>query len=103
MYGNHITNMNIYLQQKRVQLCGWIVTHDLWLGAVSDTMYQEKCGILKLQEDFAKSDMVGGKEIPFLNISDQDAIIDAQLLKMTNNSDHIIFTFTHFLSVSTSD
>ena len=29
----------------------------------------------------------------FLNISDQDAIIDAQLLKMTKNSDHIIFTF----------
>ena len=27
----------------------------------------------------------------FLNISDQDAIIDAQLLKMTKNSDHITF------------
>ena len=29
----------------------------------------------------------------FLNISDQDAIIDAQLLKMTKNSDHITFYF----------
>ena len=27
----------------------------------------------------------------FLNISDQDAIIDAQLLKMTKKSDHISF------------
>ena len=29
----------------------------------------------------------------FLNISDQDEIIDAQLLKMTKNSDHITFYF----------
>jgi len=62
---------NCFKGSVGLQLCGWIITYDLWLGAVSDTMYQEKCGVLKLQEDFARYDKVDDKEIPFLNIFDK--------------------------------
>ena len=62
---------NCFKRSIGLQLCGWIITYDLWLGAVSDTMYQEKCGVLKLQEDFARYDKVDDKEIPFLNIFDK--------------------------------
>ena len=30
-----------------VQLCGWIVNADLWVGAVSDTDYNKKAGYMK--------------------------------------------------------
>ena len=56
-----------------LQLCGWIVTHDMWTGCVSDTKYQEESGIFKMQEEFAKTDPVGpdGENLPFTNIFDK--------------------------------
>jgi hypothetical protein len=40
------------------QLCGWLGTGDLWVGAVSDTHYNEGEGYLERQEEFADKDLV---------------------------------------------
>ena len=45
---------------------------ELWVGGTSDTYYQEKTGIFKVQEEFASVfDMVDEKNIPFCNIVDK--------------------------------
>ena len=53
------------------QQCGWIRSHDLWTGAVSDTQYQEDSGIFEMQQVFADIDRVNESVIPFLNIFDK--------------------------------
>ena len=44
---------------------------NLWVGATSDTHYQENIGILKDQDDFSRSDTVEGHRLPFTNIFDK--------------------------------
>ena len=53
-----------------VQTCGWIRTHNLWTGCVSDTAYQAKRGIFSIQKKFGEKDLVGEerKYIPFTNV-----------------------------------
>lgn len=68
-YGGNVFKGAVGLQQ-----CGWIRTHDLWTGHVSDTMYQEKSGILELQESFALSDKlayIDESPFPFTNVFDK--------------------------------
>ena len=49
--------------------------HELWVGGTSDTYYQEKTGIFKVQEEFASVfDIVDEKIIPFCNIVDNDLL-----------------------------
>jgi DDE superfamily endonuclease len=38
-----------------VQLCGWMGTQELWVGAVSDTEYLLRSGILQQQQNFLTS------------------------------------------------
>ena len=47
-----------------VQLCGWITTEELWTGAISDTEYFERSGILSTQQEL-------GGEKSFVNIVDK--------------------------------
>ena len=47
-----------------VQLCGWITTEELWTGAISDTEYFERSGILATQQEL-------GGEKSFVNIVDK--------------------------------
>jgi DDE superfamily endonuclease len=47
-------NGNVGKGSVFVQLCGWMGTHELWEGAVTDTDYFARSGILKLQQDFLK-------------------------------------------------
>ena len=54
-----------------IQLCGWMGTHNLWVGASSDTMYLNKSDILKYQDEFSRKDLVDGKHIPFSTILDK--------------------------------
>ena len=57
-----------------LQLCGWIVTWNLWTGCVSDTRYQEHSGIFQAQQKFAMADRIdGGVEdhLPFTNVFDK--------------------------------
>ena len=54
-----------------VQTCGWVRLHDLWMGWVSDTAYQERSGIFDMQKKFGESDLVDEKYIAFRNILDK--------------------------------
>ena len=54
-----------------IQLCGWMGTHNLWVGASSDTMYLNKSDILKYQDEFSRKDLVDGKHIHFSIILDK--------------------------------
>ena len=55
-----------------IQLCGWLGTHDLWTGCVSDTRYQNESGILEKQMEFATTDLdENGEVTPFTNILDK--------------------------------
>ena len=38
-----------------IQSCGWLGTHDLWTGGISDSEYLIKSGILTLQQDYLRS------------------------------------------------
>ena len=51
-----------------LQLCGWTGVEHLWVGATSDTHYQEHTQIFEKQRDFAAKDLVNGKVIPFTNM-----------------------------------
>ena len=64
-------NENCFKGGIGLQQCGWIRTHNLWTGCVSDTSYQEKSGILEMQQKFSENDLIDGKEIPFLSILDK--------------------------------
>ena len=54
-----------------IQLCGWMGVENLWVGATSDSHYQEKTNIFQRQNEFAKQDKVDGKHISFTNILDK--------------------------------
>ena len=41
-YGGNVGKGGVFLQ-----LCGWIGVEHLWVGATSDTHYQENSGIFK--------------------------------------------------------
>ena len=65
-YGENCAKGVIFLQ-----LCGWMGVAELWVGAISDSDYQEKCGILEMQQKFAEMDLVAGLVIAFLLIVDK--------------------------------
>jgi len=52
------------------QLCGWVGTHELYPGNMSDSDYLNKTGILSQQQQFAEED-VGSDSMPFTNILDK--------------------------------
>ena len=54
-----------------LQLCGWMGVETLWVGATSDSYYQEQTKIFEDQETFAATDLVDNKVIPFSNILDK--------------------------------
>ena len=54
-----------------LQLCGWLGVADLWVGATSDSHYQEHSGIFERQEAFAVADLVNGVNLPFSIIFDK--------------------------------
>jgi hypothetical protein len=64
-YGLNVAKGGVFLQ-----LCGWLGGWALWLGAISDTEYFEKCGILEFQKRFVEllDSSTGGKNLPLTNI-----------------------------------
>ena len=54
-----------------LQLCGWLGVADLWVGATSDSHYQEHSGIFERQEAFAAADLVNDVILPFSIIFDK--------------------------------
>uniref|UniRef100_A0A7S4NEM8 DDE Tnp4 domain-containing protein n=1 Tax=Odontella aurita TaxID=265563 RepID=A0A7S4NEM8_9STRA len=53
-----------------LQLCGWMRTNELWDGAVSDSEYFEKSGILEMQAEFVANDS-NNSDVQFTNILDK--------------------------------
>jgi hypothetical protein len=62
---------NVFKGGIFTQCCGWMGTHNLWGGNVSDTMYNKSAGYLNDQEQYQQSDLVDGEVVPFLNIYDK--------------------------------
>ena len=65
-YGENCAKGGVFLQ-----LCGWTGVETLWVGATSDSHYQEHTNIFKQQQAFAEQDKVNGKIIPFTNMFDK--------------------------------
>jgi hypothetical protein len=70
-YGMNCAKGGVFLQ-----LCGWLGVEELWVGATSDSHYQEHAEIFKRQENFASKDLVVGEDgeegvEPFCNIFDK--------------------------------
>jgi hypothetical protein len=63
-YGGNVAKGAIFLQ-----LCGWMGSWALWLGAISDTEYLERCGLLEAQKQFQQKD--NSSNLPFTNILDK--------------------------------
>jgi hypothetical protein len=54
------------------QLCGWEGTLELYTGGVGDSDYIRLSGILNVQDEFSKRDLLDGvNHIPFINIFDK--------------------------------
>ena len=51
-----------------VQLCGWLAAFEMWMGAISDSEYLERSGILEEQRLFALVNKISGKIIAFTNV-----------------------------------
>jgi hypothetical protein len=54
-----------------LQLCGWLGAWELWLGAISDSDYQERSGILQFQDGFQQRDPTTSEQLCFTNIMDK--------------------------------
>ena len=65
-YGMNCAKGGVFLQ-----LCSWMGVAELWVGGTSDSHFMEHTDILKQQEEFARSDLVGGKYLPFSLILDK--------------------------------
>ena len=54
-----------------IQPSGWMGTHDLWMGAVSDSEYFVRSGILKQQQIFLETHDPDTTQYPWINILDK--------------------------------
>ena len=78
---NQYYGMNCFKGGIGLQQSGWIVTQPLWVGCVSDTMYQEDSGIYEAQDKFAKGDKVDehkDRHLSFTNVLTRVIIPDWQ-------------------------
>ena len=64
-YGGNVAKGGVFLQ-----LSGWLGGYELWLGAISDTEYFEKSGLLQEQEIFQSWDNQT-QDVTFTNILDK--------------------------------
>ena len=65
-YGGNCGKGGVFLQLGR-----WMGVQELWVGATSDSYYQQETNIFKEQEEFAKVDLIDGNALSFCNIVDQ--------------------------------
>jgi len=98
-YGGNCTKAGI-----AVQLCGWLVCEELWVGGISDTEYVIRSRILEKQCEFVDSDC---NKTPFTNILDKGYRIAAAarrcggqivLQPVFSHSDYIFSAFDVILS-----
>jgi hypothetical protein len=63
-YGGNVAKAGVF-----IQLCGWLGGFEPWTGAMSDTDYFERAGILDEQQEFQNKDT--SSLLPFVNILDK--------------------------------
>jgi hypothetical protein len=63
-YGGTVAKAGVFLQ-----LCGWLGGFEPWTGAISDTDYFERGGILDEQEKFQRWDT--SSSLAFINVLDK--------------------------------
>ena len=78
-YGGNVGKGGVFLQ-----LCGWGGVGELWTGAVLDTDYMNRSGILKQQEEFVDNSL--RPDIPFTNILDKGYCLALAALRAGNQS-----------------
>jgi DDE superfamily endonuclease len=64
-------NGNVGKGSVFIQLCGWMGTHELWEGAVSDTDYFTRSGILQLQQQYIEMYDSGATDSEWIIILDR--------------------------------
>eukprot|EP00957_Ditylum_brightwellii_P119466 9114858-Ditylum_brightwellii.AAC.1 len=62
---------NCIVMWDDTNLLGRLGVEELWVGATSDTYYQEKTGIFKQQGLFSQNSSVNNKHLPFTDIFDK--------------------------------
>jgi hypothetical protein len=65
-YAGNVAKGGVFIQPS-----GWMGTHDLWMGAVSDSEYFIRSGILKQQQEFLDTHDPDTKEYQWINILDK--------------------------------
>jgi hypothetical protein len=65
-YGGNVGKGGVFIQP-----CGWMGTHDLWMGAVSDTEYMLRSGIFEEQFSFVTERDPLSNHVPWLNMFDR--------------------------------
>jgi DDE superfamily endonuclease len=65
-YGGNVGKGGIFLQP-----CGWMGTHELWMGATSDTEYMLKSGVFELQDWFLPNRDPLSKHVSWMNMLDK--------------------------------
>ena len=78
-YGGNVGKGGVFLQ-----LCGWGGVGELWTGAISDTDYMNRSGILKEQEEFVLES--SRPEVPFTNMLDKGYRLALAALRAGNQS-----------------
>lgn len=78
-YGGNVGKGGVFLQ-----LCGWGGVGELWTGAISDTDYMNRSGILKEQEEFVSNS--SRPDVPFTNVLDKGYRLALAALRAGNQS-----------------
>jgi hypothetical protein len=62
---------NVAIDGVFIQPCGWMGTHDLWVGAVTDSDYMERSGVLDDHTQYVKEYDTRYSHLPFTIILDK--------------------------------
>jgi hypothetical protein len=65
-YGGNVGKGGVYIQP-----CGWMGTHELWVGSVSDTEYMMKSSAFETQQRFIEERDPLSSHVPWLNMLDK--------------------------------
>jgi hypothetical protein len=65
-YGGNVGKGGVFIQP-----CGWMGTHELWMGALSDTEYMLRSGIFEQQFSFVTKRDQTTNHVPWLNMFDR--------------------------------
>jgi DDE superfamily endonuclease len=65
-YGGNVGKGGVFIQP-----CGWMGTHELWVGSVSDTEYMLKSKAFEMQQQYIEERDPLSSHVPWLNMFDK--------------------------------